>query len=174
MHKNGLNYPTPLVDKKTGRVHLFYNEWQVGEWYTYSTDGGRTWAESVRASGAIERYAGMGGAQLASGRMVLPCQGEPNGVAACYSDDGAKTWRRGKTVVTNSSVATVTGSKALDFFGRPLDGTDLSAEDDGLGASLGTFPGANIGFGLGETSMVADGRGPNTLTLFSRAGERLL
>ena len=89
----GLNYPSPIVDERSGRIHLFYSEFGVGTWYTTSDDGGATWAPKRNDTG-VALVGGGGGVQLADGRLVIQCAGNAS-VAACFSDDGGATWRRG-------------------------------------------------------------------------------
>ena len=149
--QSGLNYPSPVVDLKTGKVHLFF----VGGcaacprgkkcdpcpmWRVTSADSGKTWSSPpdnmTKVSGfQLSVAGGGGGVQLASGRLVFPCAarnstGGANGSGrtACFSDDG-DTWKMGSPV--------------------PLA--------DGTG-------------GLGESSLVADGRSPESLAMFIRSG----
>jgi hypothetical protein len=137
----GLNYPMPLVDKKTGTVSVFFFQagcrvpvkrgqkclepWPI--WRVQSTDSGKTFGKPFNMS-TVPGWAGISGGgkgiQLESGRLVVAC-----GNSSCYSDTHGASWKKG------------------------------------AGAPLG--PGVG---GFGEESVVADGRTPDSLALFIRSG----
>ena len=161
-----------------GLNHLKHNRApQVGVWHTASTDGGVTWEPPQRASGAAAfiRGGGGGGVQLSGdGRMVAVCTGNASGaLAACYSDDHGSTWQRGGDVPVSQALqaaATVGSSDAMEVNSTKASG-QLKTEDEGEGAAEGS----DVRLGsLGETAISSDGRGPRTLTLFSRASQSAL
>lgn len=94
------NYPTPIVDKENGVVHIFfYGSSPSTMYYANSTDGGLSWSDvpvnmTEYTGFRMGMAGGGGGVQLESGRLVFPCD-IPGGRASCYSDDQGKTWKRG-------------------------------------------------------------------------------
>eukprot|EP00039_Didymoeca_costata_P011270 m.157470 g.157470 ORF g.157470 m.157470 type:complete len:530 (+) comp15118_c0_seq7:815-2404(+) len=112
------NYPTPIVDRKTGMVHLFYVAGNC-MWGTNSSDGGLTWAlpaqnMTARLGWATSMAGGGGGVQLQDGRLVFPCSSpQPNpGRTACYSDDHGVTWHHG-SVIPNGPKVTGLGEASI-------------------------------------------------------------
>ena len=122
--------PTAVVDRRRGRVFVFFNRWKPGRgsatsrigqrdnqvWMRYSDDGGRHWSEPVdltAAVRAIDRWSSVvcgpgSGIQLSSGRLLVPVYGQRprthsvwRAAFAVFSDDGGKTWHRGKWVDVN-------------------------------------------------------------------------
>jgi len=118
--------PAPVVDAADGVVWLPFckNLADGGEddicrgvaprtvWLTHSRDGGNTWAEPVEITAQVKRpewtwYAtGPGhGLQLASGRLLVPCDHivgvsrersvDPHHSHVILSDDHGRTWRIG-------------------------------------------------------------------------------
>jgi sialidase-1 len=126
---NTCGNPCPVVDRKTGTIWLLMTH-NLGSdteasiidgtskgtrtvWVTHSTDDGATWAKPVEITRDVKDpewtwYAtGPGvGIQLASGRLVVPCDNKVKRTKArqshvIYSDDGGKTWKLGGVVGPN-------------------------------------------------------------------------
>ena len=154
----GTNYPTPVYDAVTGIVHLYYSDYGKGTGYTYSTDGGLTWAPLSWASGVLANGVGMNSLQLSDGRLVVPCTVNRTR-ATCFSDDHAKTWRAGAAVALAPSLRA-----ALVADRGKTSSLDDGSHDDVTGGLDG----------CGETSIARDGRGPRTLALFCRLGSSAL
>ncbi len=122
--------PTAVVDRRTGRVFVFFNRWKPGRgssnsrvgsrdnqvWMRFSDDGGRSWAEPIDVTDAVRdvnRWSSVvcgpgNGIQLHTGRLVVPVYGERprrdpiwRAAFAVFSDDGGKTWQRGEWVSVN-------------------------------------------------------------------------
>ena len=153
----GMNYPSPIVDAKTGNIILFFYGGCAGcprghtcvpcpMWRIDSADSGKTWsarANMTAQQGFAQNLAGGGGGtQLASGRLVYACgaaapAAQSNASKACglrtgcFSDDGGKIWKRGASIPCGFNV-----------------------------------------HGLGEASLIADGRTPDSLVMFVRVGSR--
>lgn len=126
---NTCGNPCPVVDRKTGTVHLLmtHNLGQDREpqiidgtsagtrtvWVSRSADDGRTWTAPAEITAATKRpdwtwYAtGPGaGVQLRSGRLIIPCDHIERGTKryyshVIYSDDRGRTWRRGGRTPTD-------------------------------------------------------------------------
>lgn len=120
---NTCGNPCPVIDRKSGTIHLLmtHNLGQDREpqiidgtsrgtrtvWAAKSTDDGKSWAEPVEITAATKLkdwtwYAtGPGaGIQLASGRLVIPCDHIEAATKkyyshVIYSDDNGATWRLG-------------------------------------------------------------------------------
>jgi sialidase-1 len=120
--------PAPVVDRDTGTIWLLLckNPSEGGEekirkglaertvWLTHSTDDGLTWADAIEITSDVKRpdwtwYATgpCHGIQLASGRLVIPCDHRvrPTGERdegrrshVVYADDHGATWRIGGIV----------------------------------------------------------------------------
>jgi sialidase-1 len=123
MGPDTLGNPCPVVDRKTGTIHLLLtsNPGHVVEkqiidqtvketrqvWVSTSADDGLTWSKPAEITASVKApdwtwYAtGPGvGIQLRSGRMVIPCDHAQAGTKAfwshcIYSDDHGRTWKRG-------------------------------------------------------------------------------
>ena len=115
--------PCPVVDRKTGKIHLLMTgnlgvdrEPQIIDgtsqgtrtvWYSSSDDDGVNWTKAKEITSSVKDpnwtwYAtGPGaGIQLASGRLVIPCDHIEKGTKVnsshvIYSDDNGKTWKLG-------------------------------------------------------------------------------
>lgn len=118
-----LNNIVPILDKKTGRIHLLYCVEYARCFYTYSDDEGKTFAEPVDITGAFEKFRTRDGydwkvlatgpahgIQLKSGRLVVPVwlstgtgggAHRPSCVSTIYSDDAGQTWHAGDMVCNN-------------------------------------------------------------------------
>lgn len=124
MGPDTLGNPCPVVDRKTGTIHLLLTsnpghvvEKQIIEqtvketrqvWVSTSSDDGLTWSRPAEITSSVKApdwtwYAtGPGvGIQLRSGRMVIPCDHAQAGTKAfwshcIYSDDHGRTWKRGE------------------------------------------------------------------------------
>jgi sialidase-1 len=123
---NTCGNPCPVIDAKTGVVHLLLThnygddveqEIATGKgkgsrtvWHTQSADDGVTWSKPVEITRDVKKpdwtwYAtGPGvGIQLKSGRLLVPCDNKVIGTRThqshvIYSDDGGKTWKLGGIV----------------------------------------------------------------------------
>ncbi len=116
--------PATVVDRRTGRIWLFYIRSKPGrstrtsrpgtddmqDLARFSDDNGATWSEPVdltavaRDVGEKQHWRGSvigpGGAiQAGRGRLIAPVwKVEPYAVFAVYSDDHGRTWQRGQMV----------------------------------------------------------------------------
>ncbi len=114
---------TPIADRN-GTIHLLYQVNYANAYYMKSTDEGKTWSTPADITYVFEQFRpeynwkvlapGPGHAiQLKSGRIVVPVwmcipdRSKPGGdhrpscTATIYSDDGAKTWKRGDIICNN-------------------------------------------------------------------------
>lgn len=102
--------PCPVVDARTGTIWLPFCRNNDRVFITHSTDDGQTWAAPVEITRTVKRlewswYAtGPGhGIQLASGRLLIPCDHRPREPKdravsrshVIYSDDQGQTWTVG-------------------------------------------------------------------------------
>lgn len=147
---NTFGNPCPVVDRKTGTILLLLTH-NLGSdredaikaataastrtvWITRSTDDGVTWSkpEDITASAKKPEWTwyatGPGcGIQLASGRLVIPCDFSLKakvkiyGSHVIYSDDGGRTWHiggvAGKDVNECQVVERADGSLMLNMRG---------------------------------------------------------
>ncbi|GAB6185083.1 sialidase family protein [Thermopirellula anaerolimosa] len=113
--------PAPLLDRRTGRVWLFYVRCEPGRGshearpgtddvrnlIRFSDDHGATWSEPIDVTRTARDYddpqwrvtiPGPGGAvQSSTGRLIVPCwKYAPYRNFTLYSDDHGKTWQRGE------------------------------------------------------------------------------
>lgn len=123
---NTCGNPCPVIDAKTGTIHLLLThnlrtdtEAKIVSgtgtgsrtvWIASSTDDGETWTKPVEITKDVKKpewtwYAtGPGiGIQLKSGRLLVPCDSKSDGGKvreshAIYSDDGGKSWKIGGVV----------------------------------------------------------------------------
>lgn len=149
-HGIGLNYPSPLVDKKRKKIHLFFAASGVKgdcSWHSLSADDGKTWTTPQNASAmagfSMVIAGGGGGVQLREsskpGRLVFACHGNGTtahpapgggvGRAACYSDDGGATWKRGENVPV---VTTPSSALSPHGLGESAITIDASGGVDGI------------------------------------------
>lgn len=126
---NTCGNPCPVVDAKTGTIHLLMthnlgtdseNAIVSGKskasrtvWITSSTDDGETWSKPAEITKDVKKdgwtwYAtGPGvGIQLKSGRLLIPCDSKSDGGKTreshvIFSDDGGKSWKLGGVVGPN-------------------------------------------------------------------------
>jgi sialidase-1 len=127
IHKSGkqtVGNPTPVVDRETGIIWLFFCVDNKEVWLTSTADAGLTWAPPTNLTSTLKRpeqtkfYAtGPGhGIQLERapkrGRLLITAYASQSAVPpntsgsksfAIYSDDHGKTWQAGQ--VTQESVA---------------------------------------------------------------------
>lgn len=106
--------PVPIVDSKTGRIHLVFCRDNDRVFYTVSEDHGKTWADRREITDQVKKpewkwYATGpgGGIQLKSGkqqgRLIIACdhtasdtkRGWPFGAHVIYSDDHGDSWQIG-------------------------------------------------------------------------------
>jgi len=132
--------PCPVVDRRDGTIWLPFtkNLADRGEslvlqgkaprpvWLTHSRDDGLTWSEPIEITSQVKDsswtwYAtGPGhGIQLASGRLVIPCdhvvgveltRDDPHHSHLIYSDDGGASWRIGGVVAEGTNECAVVES----------------------------------------------------------------
>jgi len=115
--KIAIGNPAPVVDRRSGTVHLLFCRNNDRVFHLSSADGGRSWSERREITAEVKREAwgwyatGPGhGIQLErgaqAGRLVVACDyrlgsggrdAGPNGAHAVISDDGGRTWRIGAT-----------------------------------------------------------------------------
>lgn len=144
---NTCGNPCPIVDASTGTIWLLLThnlgkdtEQQIVNgtaagsrtaWVSKSTDDGATWAKPVEITEGVKQkdwtwYAtGPGvGIQLASGRLVIPCDNKNLGGKVLqshviYSDDHGATWKLGGSVGPNCNesqvIARADGSLLLNM-----------------------------------------------------------
>lgn len=115
---NAIWDPTPVADRTTGRIFVFFNgpgrlahDGLSSTWMMWSDDAGITWdtrnvtSECQRSGTLNAPYAGSTpgnghGVQLSTGRLVIPMySGEPAGASMCYSDDHGETWHASQMTV---------------------------------------------------------------------------
>jgi sialidase-1 len=127
--------PAPVVDRDSGTILLLMTSNPVttpedkilaGEvegtrrvWITKSTDDGATWSPKVEITESVKEpnwtwYATgpVNGIQLASGRLVIPCDHAVAGSDSIYShviysDDHGRTWKIGGTIDKDTDESTV-------------------------------------------------------------------
>lgn len=118
--------PCPVIDAKTGTIHLLLTHnlradteakivggTSTGSrtvWIAKSTDDGVTWSKPIEITKSVKKpewtwYAtGPGiGIQLKSGRLLVPCDSKSDGGKVreshvIYSDDAGKSWKIGGVV----------------------------------------------------------------------------
>ncbi len=137
--KNEIQNPCPLVDKQTGTIWLLFTKNIRHVFTVKSTDDGATWSrpheitKDVMPADWTWYATGPGhGVQLASGRLLIPCDHRVKDLPrkdsfshVIYSDDHGLTWKLGGSSVkkTNESiiVEVVDGRVCLNmrnFFGK--------------------------------------------------------
>lgn len=135
--------PTPVIDKRTGAIFLFYaqnlNNDSSRVYYITSTDEGFKWSVPVEVTGLFNNdpfkrhfhLPGPGhGIALANGRMLVQCwhrlgikntaNNRKYGVSVIYSDDHGKSWKTGGYIpgvdaftANESRLISLGGSKIL-------------------------------------------------------------
>ncbi|MBI4907591.1 MAG: exo-alpha-sialidase [Acidobacteria bacterium] len=104
--------PSPVQDRKTGRIHLLFTRNNQRSLHTWSGDDGKSWSQPVEISEAVRGVpfawtrigAGPGHAiQLRSGRLLAPLWLNDKirtnyRSGAIYSDDNGRTWKAGGIV----------------------------------------------------------------------------
>jgi sialidase-1 len=117
--------PSPVVDRETGRVWLFFCRDNKRVLVTHSNDDGVTWAEPIdltdtlKLDGWREWYATgpCHGIQLQSGRLVIPANHGMRGGSQTHmilSDDHGQTWRVGGSAMVGTnetSIAELPGNR---------------------------------------------------------------
>jgi sialidase-1 len=121
-HKEGspCDNATPIIDYKTGEVHLLYQTDYARCYWTRSEDDGLTWDEPTDITPVIETYKknypwnvlapGPGhGSQMTNGRLIVPFwlssggkRHRPSNVVSVYSDDHGRIWKPGDVVVPDN------------------------------------------------------------------------
>ncbi len=129
------NNPVAIVDHKAGAVHLLVCVEYARCFVMTSTDDGQTFTKPVEITAAFDDFkkdypwrvlaTGPGhGIQLKNGRLIVPvwlATGEgghahrPSAVSVIYSDDHARTWRRGDIVVRDPDLANPSETAAVDL-----------------------------------------------------------
>ncbi|HTP31113.1 MAG TPA: sialidase family protein [Candidatus Acidoferrales bacterium] len=127
--------PTPVVERRSGAVILLMTrnpggiaERNIGEndrtvWIARSADDGATWSAPTEITAQVKRagwtwYAtGPGnGIQLASGRLVIPCDHNADRTErhshVIYSDDRGATWHIGGVAEENTNESAVVQLKS--------------------------------------------------------------
>ena len=117
--------PEPIVDFKTGEVHMLYHIDYARCYYIKSTDDGTSWTEPIDITHVIEEYKkiydwnvlapGPGhGIQMTNGRLVVPFwlstggkSHRPSIVVSVYSDDHGHTWKAGDVVVPDNDTTVI-------------------------------------------------------------------
>lgn len=108
--------PAPVVDLETGKVVLVFCVNNDSVWVTESGDDGATWSPPREITSQVKlpgwTWYATGpchGIQLASGRLLIPCD-HTGASHVIYSDDHGQTWKLGGSVAggTNESVAVET------------------------------------------------------------------
>lgn len=108
--------PCPIVDLRTGHVHLLYSRDNKETFVTRSKDGGRSWGPSTNLTSSLKLQLDPtkpfvatgppGGLQLDSGRLVGAFYYNGlNGTrsAAIFSDDHGASWKRGADVYVSAT-----------------------------------------------------------------------
>lgn len=117
--------PEPVVDFKTGEIHMLYQINYARCYYIKSTDEGQSWTKPVDITPVIEEYKktydwnvlapGPGhGIQMTNGRLVVPFwlstggkSHRPSIVVSVYSDDHGRTWKAGDIVVHDNDTTVI-------------------------------------------------------------------
>lgn len=123
----------PIVDHKSGEVHLLYQVGYSRCYYKKSADDGLSWSDPVDITPAIESFRafypwtvvapGPGhGIQLRTGRLIVPLWLSPSGseefgpknrghrpsiVVSLYSDDHGLNWKAGELAVPDNDVSVI-------------------------------------------------------------------
>ena len=119
--------PCPVVDHRTGTIILPFCKDNQQVFVTRSEDDGLSWSEPEEITDSVKdpawSYLGTGpghGIQLRNGRLLVPCWSDssPGPVTwrnpspsvgkiqssyATYSDDGGRTWQRGREMTEDAS-----------------------------------------------------------------------
>lgn len=126
-HRDSLlcDNPMPIVDYKTGEIHMLYQTDYARCYYIKSVDDGESWSSPVDITYAIEKFRdiynwnvlapGPGhGIQMMNGRLVVPFwlstgrpRHRPSIVVAVYSDDHGKTWQAGEVAVPDNDTTVI-------------------------------------------------------------------
>ncbi|MBN1341425.1 MAG: exo-alpha-sialidase [Phycisphaerae bacterium] len=148
--------PCPIVDDRTGRVHLTFCRNNQRAFYTHSDDDGATWAHPVEITESFKAFdfkwtrlaTGPGhGLQLElgahKGRLLVPVwlnegMSKPYRAAVILSDDAGKTWHVGGLIgpeVPNTNecmaVETADGSVCLNIRARGAKVRSVAWSKDG-------------------------------------------
>ena len=130
---------TPIVDYRTGAIHLLYQIDYARVYYLHSDDDGKTFGEPVEITDTLDVFKkvypwvvvapGPGhGIQTHTGRLIVPFwmsngKGKefgpehrghrPSIVVSVYSDDHGKTWRAGEIAVPDNEVSVIPSETSL-------------------------------------------------------------
>ncbi|MHB1293864.1 MAG: sialidase family protein [Anaerolineae bacterium] len=119
------NNVTPIVDRRTGAIHVLLCAEYAQCFHMASTDDGITWSAPVEITSAFAAFRGeydwrclatgpCHGIQLRNGRLLAPLwmstgtggnAHRPSCVSVITSDDGGASWQRGEIVANDGDVA---------------------------------------------------------------------
>ncbi len=146
--------PTAVVKSSSGRIMVLYSIWKPGRdsknsrpgtldnqlWMRYSDDNGNTWSEAVDITHQARDFDNWGnvvfgpghGIETRTGRLVIPSYSQIKTDSyfffTLYSDDGGRSWRRGKksNINANESQIVELDDGRLMIDSRQGEGTSLN------------------------------------------------
>jgi sialidase-1 len=159
----GLNYPTPIVDRRTGKVSVFFFQSGCGK---ACPQGGR--CAAGRPGGGWDNVTGSAGG----------CCGCP--AWRVTSTDSGRTWSSppdNMTAVSGGTFGATGGGSGIQLPDGKLvfacGGTACWSKDGGDKWTKGALAPLGPGVaGFGEETLVADGRTNASLALFIRSGSK--
>ncbi len=185
--------PAPVLDRKTGTVHLLFTRDNQRLFATRSTDDGRTWSAPAEITETLKAVnfpwsrlgAGPGhGIQLRNGRLLVPLWLNERvrfnyRAAAIYSDDGGRLWKAGGIVgpqAPDSNECMIfersDGSVVMNMRSKLRERAVSLSTDGGLTWSAPT-PAAGLPDPVCQGSVLAipSGRGRKGRVLFANAAD---